>query len=1253
MKNATNPVPERLRSGMANSGAPASVVDISVAGNVDGNIVVGDNNFIYTVHNHYGAVVNKHTAPSVKRRRLKQQPPRLPPGFIGRESDLNKLRNHIKSKDAVLVYGHDGIGKTALVKQAANSDPAKAMPDGVVYMQGVDEKGQTLGVQDTIQLLFDALFESNPPLKVTPASARTYLSNTRPLVVLNRFEFSSTGLNSLVDLLPKGALVITSRNAPGDDGLQHLRLLPLAREEAIQILVSKSGLALDETTRVPSDKICELLGDIPLAISKTANLIRDNRITLAAVVGSLQAIQPPSQGDNIRAAIERSYGLVYSVLNQEEREALAVAASAPGISVDRAWLESMAGGEKTIQALESLELLQANSPRLRLAEGMRQVIQSGRRDLQALRESQLYHLLGQLKSRALDFEFMSAELGNILGLLQWAANEKRWSEVITLGRAVDPYLTLNGLWDAWEGVLNQVLAAGQNMKDLAVQAWVFHQLGTREMGIGSLKQAINLLVRALQMRESLGDRVGAAYTRHNLDLILPPETPDDSKGNPPSTKPPSIRWPRGWTIPVLLGIAAIAAFIIILMLLDGNNDGYPMPEGWQVYRVQDGDTLDSISQRVTFALNKELDEKQFAVVKLAIVDGNHLSLPTEVKKGQRLYVPVAPLDPEPTPVESTAVTPDGNFFQPQATPPPADLKLDLSGKAQDTDTFHLVGEMLNYSYVIVNTSSQPLPGPVDIKDDKATTTCPEIKSLASDEAVTCTGTYIVTQVDIDFGSVTNNAIALMEKAKSNDAAFTVHAIQGPALTLSKAATPTTYDHVDQIITYSYTILNNGNVTLSPVQFMMRDDHINGGKQFNCGPETNELAPNATVTCTATYNITQADVDARSVTNSAFAVAYGLRRQLITTLPSTITVNYTLPVTLTKTADPKTYDHVDQIITYSYSIQNINSVPLPGPVDLSDDRAATVTCPEVKSLASTGTVTCMGTYVITQADLDYGSVTNHAKARIDGTESDQATFTVYAVQHPELAISKAANPTTYEYVGQTITYTYAVTNTGNVTLDPTTLSVSDDLINGSAQFHCGSEKTKFAPKETITCPATTYTITQADADASSVTNGATASIVYNGIAISSPRVTSTITYACPYPPAGWDPYIIQPRDSLSEISSWYGNTVLDLQRANCMGLSDDIYAGDKLYVPYVATITGTVFADPDGNGEQNPGEPVLAGFMVPISRIGGNFTSEVRTNQNGVYIIPNLPPGNYLVLYAPVNLTSRVTLVRNFGLRPVP
>jgi uncharacterized repeat protein (TIGR01451 family) len=107
--------------------------------------------------------------------------------------------------------------------------------------------------------------------------------------------------------------------------------------------------------------------------------------------------------------------------------------------------------------------------------------------------------------------------------------------------------------------------------------------------------------------------------------------------------------------------------------------------------------------------------------------------------------------------------------------------------------------------------------------------------------------------------------------------------------LAKSASPTTYSAVGQTITYTYTITNTGNVTLASSQYKVSDDHIGSplGTAFNCGSPVS-LAPAGTVSCTAGYTITQADLNAGSVTNHATATGAGLTsNQASATATSTI------------------------------------------------------------------------------------------------------------------------------------------------------------------------------------------------------------------------------------------------------------------------------------------------------------------------------------------------------------------------------
>jgi hypothetical protein len=80
------------------------------------------------------------------------------------------------------------------------------------------------------------------------------------------------------------------------------------------------------------------------------------------------------------------------------------------------------------------------------------------------------------------------------------------------------------------------------------------------------------------------------------------------------------------------------------------------------------------------------------------------------------------------------------------------------------------GDPLNYSYMVTNSGSASLAGPVSVTDDKvdilSSVTCPAVSTVGDNdnfldvgESITCTATYLVVQADLDAGSVTNIASA--------------------------------------------------------------------------------------------------------------------------------------------------------------------------------------------------------------------------------------------------------------------------------------------------------------------------------------------------------------------------------------------------------------------------------------------------------------------------------------------------------------
>ena len=80
----------------------------------------------------------------------------------------------------------------------------------------------------------------------------------------------------------------------------------------------------------------------------------------------------------------------------------------------------------------------------------------------------------------------------------------------------------------------------------------------------------------------------------------------------------------------------------------------------------------------------------------------------------------------------------------------------------------------------------------------------------------------------------------------------------------KSSNATAATTVGDTITYSFKVTNNGTVTIT--SFVVTDPLV-GLSAVNCGAPVS-LAPGATHTCTATYVVTQADVDAGVIRNKA-------------------------------------------------------------------------------------------------------------------------------------------------------------------------------------------------------------------------------------------------------------------------------------------------------------------------------------------------------------------------------------------------
>ncbi|MCT1478413.1 DUF11 domain-containing protein [Microbacterium sp. p3-SID336] len=455
-----------------------------------------------------------------------------------------------------------------------------------------------------------------------------------------------------------------------------------------------------------------------------------------------------------------------------------------------------------------------------------------------------------------------------------------------------------------------------------------------------------------------------------------------------------------------------------------------------------------------------------------------------------------------------------------------------------------VGDPIAYTILVSNTGNVTLTG-VAVTDtllgSAITAVWPGVPgTLAPGEDVTVTGTHSVTQLDIETGAVTNTATATARDPNGDDVpagpqSTTTPLNQAPALSLLKSATPvlSTPPAPGDPITFSFTITNTGNLQLSDVAITDRLPGLSS-IAYTWPSDPGVLPPGADATATATYAITQADIDAGVVANTA--VANGTTEggaDVPSNEADTSTPLAQAPaLTLVKAADAAGITdpaQPGQPIVYSFTVTNAGNTTLTA-VAIIDQLAGlpplTYTWPAADGVLLPGQeATAASTYLTTAADIDDGEVTNNATATGQPptgapVDSGPATTTTPLVQAPSLTLVKTADAsgiTDPAEVGQPVVYSFTVTNTGNTTL--TDVVVTDELagLPPLAYTWPGAAGVLRAGEEATA--TSTYAITAADITRGTVTNTATATgRPPTGDPVGSdPATTTTVLVAAPEPP----------------------------------------------------------------------------------------------------------------------------------------
>ena len=475
-------------------------------GGIIAQVAVG--RYVLQIGDPCGAVIRE--APRAERAHIRPRPtpillrPRLIRGLVDRQMDLAAALSALDAGLLVEASGEPGIGKTAVLRHLAHHPRAASFVDGIVYLSARHQASL-----DLQQLLFEAFYESDEFCKPTEAEIRRGLQEKQALILLDDVHLAQDELEQVLDIAPRAAFVVATRERRLWGEVRSLALKGLPAEDAVLLLEREIERSLDVTERSAAASLCAAIGGHPLRILQAAAVIREQGISL----DGWARIITQSPIVNLMASID-----------EKQRRALLALAALPGVPLRALHVSDIAEVpdiEPSLTALVRRGLVVSSQSRHQLADGVGDRLRRTE-DLKPWANRAITYFTAWAERHLRRQDILLQESEALLRVQQYAADARRWGEVLHLGRLLEGPLVIGARWGAWAVTLERCLAAAKSIGDRSAEAWALHELGSRALCLGEAGTARALLNQAVKLREMLNDDAAAAASRRNLSFVLPP-----------------------------------------------------------------------------------------------------------------------------------------------------------------------------------------------------------------------------------------------------------------------------------------------------------------------------------------------------------------------------------------------------------------------------------------------------------------------------------------------------------------------------------------------------------------------------------------------------------------------------------------------------------------------------------------------------------------------------------------------------------
>ena len=483
--------------------------------------------------------------------------------FIGRENEIDEVKQELNEHRLVTLTGSGGTGKTRLSLQVA-AELIEKFDHGIWFVELAPLTDPDLIPQTILSAIGIREQEGPPPLELL----KTYLQEKKTLIVLDNCEHlisaSAQVVNELLRAAPKIKVLTSSREALGVRGevsypvpsltLPNLKHLPaiesLSQYEAVRLFIDRALLVsphfvVDKENAPYLAQICHRLDGIPLAIELAAARVKvlsveqiskrlDDRFRL--LTGGARTALPRQQ--TLRALIDWSY----DILDENEQLLLRrLSVFAGGWTLEAA--EEVCGSDG-IESFDILDLLsqlvnkslvvvtdksKSGETRYRTLETIRQyarekLTETGGGEL--IRNKHLAYFVKLAKqaepelyrsNQVLWINKLDDDLDNIRAALEWA-------QVTDTGSGLQLLLDIRPLFEV-RGDLRELTALAAHLlehyeKDDSLRAQGLTFFARALAFQGNVIEAHKIANQSLELSRAISDKQAEAYSLWVLGTII-------------------------------------------------------------------------------------------------------------------------------------------------------------------------------------------------------------------------------------------------------------------------------------------------------------------------------------------------------------------------------------------------------------------------------------------------------------------------------------------------------------------------------------------------------------------------------------------------------------------------------------------------------------------------------------------------------------------------------------------------------------